>query len=203
MPTGHYVCKMKKKIYREDIIQSGYELFYEKGYGATGINEITSKTGIPKGSFYNHFKNKEEFGIIVLDYYIKTDINYLKETILSKERTPLFNLKRYFKEYINKQENELDCSKGCLMGNLSMELADHELNIQKLSSSGFEYLSSIFNHCLRKAKLSGEISSETDTELLANFIVNGWQGAMLRMKADKSTKALKEFYKIIFDQLIN
>ncbi len=68
MTTGHYVCRLKRKIHKQDIIQSGYELFYDKGYGVTGISEITEKIGIPKGSFYNHFKSKEEFGIAVLDF---------------------------------------------------------------------------------------------------------------------------------------
>ena len=37
-------------------------MFMEQGYHGTGIQEVVDKVGIPKGSFYNYFKSKEDFG---------------------------------------------------------------------------------------------------------------------------------------------
>ena len=203
MTTGHYVCTVKRKILKQDIIQSGYDLFYEKGYGVTGISEITEKIGIPKGSFYNHFKSKEEFGVAVLDFYMNGNKEYLNKALLNDDRSALSNLKKFFLDFIDMQENVLFCSKGCLMGNMTMELADVNENFQEKAKEGFEVATQIFEACLDKAKEQGEISSPTDTKQLSSFLINSWQGAAVRMKADKTTDSLKEFYDVIFKQLIN
>ncbi len=203
MTTGHYVCSVKRKIHKLDIIKSGYNLFYDKGYGVTGVSEITDKTGIPKGSFYNHFKSKEEFGIAVLDFYIVNNLNFLNNSLLNDDRSPLSNLKKFFRDVIEMQEKVLNCSKGCLMGNITMELADVNRNFQEKVCEGFDSATSIFTECLEKAININEIRRFNDVEMLARFIVNSWQGASLRMKADKSTKPLWDFYNMIFKRFLN
>ena len=44
---------------RDEIVKVSVNLFRQKGYDATSIDEIIKKTGIGKGTFYQHFKNKE------------------------------------------------------------------------------------------------------------------------------------------------
>ncbi|MDO4473244.1 MAG: TetR/AcrR family transcriptional regulator [Eubacteriales bacterium] len=44
---------------RQRIIDSAWELFYEKGYDETTIMDIVQKSGVAKGSFYYHFKGKD------------------------------------------------------------------------------------------------------------------------------------------------
>ena len=202
MTTGHYICSVKRKIHKQDIIQSGYDLFYDKGYGVTGISEITERIGIPKGSFYNHFKSKEEFGVAVLDFYMSGNKEYLRNALLNNERSPLSNLKKFFTDFIEMQDNVLHCSKGCLMGNMTMELADVNETFQEKAKAGFENATGYFETCLENAKLQNEISEDTDVSLMANFIINSWQGAALRMKADKTIDSLWKFYNVIFDNLL-
>lgn len=202
MTTGHYVCSMKRKIHKEDIIQSGHDLFYDKGYGVTGINEITARIGIPKGSFYNHFQSKEEFGIAVLDYYVNSNQKYLKKVLLNEKNSPLTNLKKFFINFIEIQENVYHCTKGCLMGNMTTELADRNSSFQEKVKIGFENATAIFENCLENAKEQEEISRDLDTHQVANFLINSWQGAVLRMKAEKTTEPLNNFYKVIFNQVI-
>lgn len=193
---------MKRKINKEDIIQSGYDLFYEKGYGVTGINEITAKIGIPKGSFYNHFKSKEEFGITVLDYYLNSNQDLLKETLLNSKNSPLNNLKKFFVNFIEIQENVYHSTRGCLMGNMAIELADVNEIFQERTKAGFKNTTAIFETCLENAKELEEVSKDLDIPQTANFLINSWQGAMLRMKADKTTEPLNNFYKVIFNLVI-
>ncbi len=193
---------MKRKINKDDILQSGYDLFYEKGYGVTGVSEITGRIGIPKGSFYNHFKSKEDFGIAVLDYYMENNQNLLKSTLLDNKNSPLTNLKKFFVNFIELQENVYHSTRGCLMGNMTTELADINPTFQEKLKTGFENAIVIFETCLEDAKELEEVSKDLDTNQTANFLINSWQGAMLRMKAEKSTEPLNNFYKIIFNQVI-
>ena len=45
---------------RDRLLETAARLFYEKGYGATGINEVIKQAGICKASFYHHFKTKDD-----------------------------------------------------------------------------------------------------------------------------------------------
>lgn len=202
MTTGHYVCRMKRKINKQDIIQSGHELFFEKGYGVTGISEITDRIGIPKGSFYNHFNSKEEFGIAVLDFYLNNNNNYLQDVLLNKNNSPLNNLKKFIVNFIEIQENVYHCTRGCLMGNMTTELADVNSTFQQKTKAGFDDATAIFETCLENAKELEEVSKDLDTNQTAIFLVNSWQGTLLRMKADKTIAPLNNFYKVVFNQII-
>ena len=56
-----------KQSTRDHIIQTASELFYEKGYNLTGINEIIAESGIAKATLYSHFRSKEELLLAYLE----------------------------------------------------------------------------------------------------------------------------------------
>jgi AcrR family transcriptional regulator len=59
------------------IIDKSVELFAEKGYHATSVQEIAEKCGIAKGSFYNYFKSKEELLVSIFKYFYEALTNSL------------------------------------------------------------------------------------------------------------------------------
>ncbi len=62
---------MKHSLIRETIIKTASNLFYQKGYNLTGINEIISESGIAKATLYSHFKSKEDICVAYLNYLNK------------------------------------------------------------------------------------------------------------------------------------
>ena len=48
---------------QEELIEIASKLFYEQGYGMTGIKQIIDAAGIAKGTFYSHFPSKEALGL--------------------------------------------------------------------------------------------------------------------------------------------
>jgi len=55
---------------------------------------------------------------------------------------------------------------------------------------------------LRAAKDVGELTTEQPLPSLAAFLVNGWEGALLRSQADQSDAALRSYQQIVFDRLL-
>jgi AcrR family transcriptional regulator len=69
---------------REKFIAVANTLFYEKGFHATGLDEIIDEVGVTKTTFYKHFESKDELAIAVLE---SRDSKELKEWIeVVKER---------------------------------------------------------------------------------------------------------------------
>lgn len=61
-------------------MEKALELFAEKGFEATSIQQITDECGISKGAFYLSFKSKDELITALIDYFMKqftSDIDYL------------------------------------------------------------------------------------------------------------------------------
>ena len=52
----------KKEFNRESLLNEGVALFMGQGYHGTGLQEILDAVNVPKGSFYNYFDSKEDFG---------------------------------------------------------------------------------------------------------------------------------------------
>ena len=67
------------------ILQTASDLFYEKGYNLTGINEIIATAGIAKATLYHHFKSKEELCIAYLKSRDEALVQAIKDHCKSKK----------------------------------------------------------------------------------------------------------------------
>jgi len=192
---------MRKKVFREDIINAGTELMLLQGYGGTGIKDITDKIGIPKGSFYNHFKNKEIFGLEVLDYYMTVALGNLDSLLTNRELNPVERMKMFFQVIIDNQNNMYKYKYGCLLGNFSQELSDVNETFRKAIQHAFQEMTKKFSRCIDEARELGLVKSTRSSMVLADFLINGWEGSYLRMKAERSTAPLEEFRDILFEEI--
>jgi len=77
---------MKHSIVRETIIETASELFYQKGYNLTGINEIIKEAGIAKATLYNHFKSKDDICLAYLEHKNSAFLKELEDFISSKPK---------------------------------------------------------------------------------------------------------------------
>jgi len=69
---------------RSLIIDTASELFYEKGYNLTGINEIIAEAGIAKATLYSHFRSKEDLAVAYLEQKDQSMLEELKAYCLAK-----------------------------------------------------------------------------------------------------------------------
>ena len=69
---------------KEKILAKALELFSQKGYEGTNINELMESVGLVKSAMYRHFESKEEIWDTLLDRLIA----YYEERFGSPERLP-------------------------------------------------------------------------------------------------------------------
>ena len=83
---------------RETLITVGLSVLTEKGYSSTGIDEILRKAGVPKGSFYHYFDNKEAFGRILIEAYGRYFARKLDRWFEDRALTPLQRLEAFVED---------------------------------------------------------------------------------------------------------
>jgi TetR/AcrR family transcriptional repressor of nem operon len=179
----------------------GLQLIHAEGYVATGIQGIVAGADVPKGSFYNHFASKEAFGAEVIDAYSDRGQSKLSEFLGNKAIPPLARLEAYFDDRIRALKAS-NYARGCLLGNFSAEAADHSALLRDHLAKHFSAWSAIFEKCISEAQSQGTISDQLSAASLASFIFNSWEGALLRMRVEKSDASLIAFKKIIFGKLL-
>jgi TetR/AcrR family transcriptional regulator, transcriptional repressor for nem operon len=186
---------------RDHLIEVGLTLMRSHGYGATGLKEILDAADVPKGSFYHYFGSKEAFTTAVLARYATLEGQHAQEVLGNTRQAPLKRLRRYFEDLIRTAGQSAPIQ-GCLMGSLSLEVARASQVLQGCLSSNFAHWQVGVASVLREAVERGDLPRSTKPEILAGFVLNSWEGALLRSQADKSDAPLKNFLHYIFEQLL-
>lgn len=70
---------------REKILDCAKNLFFTIGYEKTSVQRIIDEVGIAKGTFYHHFKTKEQLLDELTDSLIEVEVNQTIETVLSSD----------------------------------------------------------------------------------------------------------------------
>jgi TetR/AcrR family transcriptional repressor of nem operon len=186
---------------KDHLIDIGLELMRKHGYGATGLQEILESAGVPKGSFYHHFGSKEEFAVAVIERYESLSVKHFQELLGQRRQSPLKRLRRYFEDLIRIAGQKARVQ-GCLLGSLTLEIASSSPMLQQRLSSGFVRWQSAVASVLQEAVDKGELPRSVRPDALAGFVINSWEGALLRSQADRSDDPLKHFLRYTFDELL-
>jgi TetR/AcrR family transcriptional repressor of nem operon len=192
----------KKSATRESLIEVGLRLIQSGGYTATGINQILEAAKIPKGSFYHHFATKDEFVMEVIRRYAAGEGERLERLLDDPDIAPLKRLRRYFRDLIATYGRRGGPIAGCLLGNLSLEVAGQSAEIRDLLRQAFNGWQEALARTLREAVEKKELPKSTDANSLAALLVNGWEGAQVRAKAEQSDKPLELFFDNAFNVLL-
>jgi TetR/AcrR family transcriptional repressor of nem operon len=188
---------MGRRSLRDQILRAGLPVLFRAGYYAASVRDICTAAGAPQGSFTNHFRSKEAFAVEVLDRYF----GYLKELVAAaltdETLTPRQRLKRYLDVITDKLERDRWMI-GCLIGDFSLQVSSHSKVLRKRLDSIFREWRTLFASCIAAAQSAGEVDSHFDATELAEFLLASWEGAILRMKVERSSAALERFKTIVF-----
>ena len=180
---------------KQRFLELGLELLLKQGYHGLGIQAVLEAAAMPKGSFYHHFADKQDFALQVIDEYMRHVHDGLDACMGDLSRPPLERVRFFFET--TQQKYEAEGYLGCLMGGLGQELAATDDRFRTKIESCLTTIASRAEACLEQARLSGDLASDCDTRLLANLLVDCWEGAALRSRLrgnPTSLTAMLDFY---------
>jgi TetR/AcrR family transcriptional regulator, transcriptional repressor for nem operon len=192
---------MKRIHSKDDIVQTGLDIILSKGFSATGVEAILKQANVPKGSFYNFFSSKEEFGLAIIDRYVAEAVEHFSAIFSDESLPPLERVKKGFESRIWRFEDN-DCTKGCLLGNLSLEMSDQYERVRERLEQALQGWAKALTTLLLQAQKEKTIPEDLDPEMLAENLIASFQGALLRSKVKKSSEPLKNFIYLYFDRFL-
>jgi TetR/AcrR family transcriptional repressor of nem operon len=183
---------MPKPNVRDKLLTAGLDTMHHLGFNGCSVQDIAQAADVPKGSFYNHFESKEAFGAEILDLYWQKMANTSLRILSDETLSPVERLKRHFNtlaEGLTDQNYE----RGCLLGNFGAELSDQSYLVRDRLSSLLAGWTRSIKCCVSHAQNAGEVRADLDAAILAAFLVNAWEGAVLRAKIDRDGLSLVQF----------
>ena len=188
---------MPKPSLRDRILDAGLKVMFRQGYIGSGVREIVAEAGAPQGSFTNHFRSKEVFAQAVLDRYFDHVKGLVAQALDDKTLSPRQRLARYLDIITSRLEAD-QFSRGCLIGDFSLEAAPQSEMLRERLAAIFKEWLAPFAACISEAQGAGEMARTFSPQDLAEFLLASWEGAILRMKVDRTAEALERFKRIAF-----
>lgn len=187
---------------KQHLIQVGTEVIGTQGFNPTGLNLILKTAGVPKGSFYYYFNSKEDFALSIIDETAQEYAELIASYLQDERDPPLTRINHYLQSGLVRIRDK-QCKRGCLIGTLGQELSSQNEIFRARLDAVFEGWKQQFNVCLQAAQQQGTLSAEEDTWQLAEFILSGWQGAILRSKMQQNIMPLEAFIAMLFKHVLN
>ena len=180
---------------KQRLIDVGLRMLLKQGYNNLGVQALLVATRTPKGSFYHHFTDKEDFALQVIDAYIAQVHAGLDACLQDKKRPPLERVRLFFEQ--TQQSYRKDGYMGCLLGGLGQELSGVSEVFRRKIEGCFSAIAERMAVCLEEARQRGDIPTKCDVRQMAELLVDCWEGAALRSRLRRnpaSLNAMLDFY---------
>lgn len=181
---------------RQRLLEAGVSAFLEHGYHGTGIKEVLDRVQVPKGSFYNYFKSKEDFVAEAIQHYGNCFAGKMTKA-LTEAADPISGLRAFFKSLMADFE-AADYVGGCLVANLGGEIEGSRISREILAQTFRAWRNSTRDVLLEGQQL-GLIRSDISAGELADLLTEAWEGAVIRMKLERSLAPLQR----VVDRLVD
>ncbi len=185
---------------RERILDAAEDIVLTKSFHSVGLMEVLAAVNVPKGSFYHHFRSKEQFGVELITHYVARHTEQMRQVFDKPGANALRKLEKFWAFQIRGIADGA-CRQGCLVGKLGAEVAGLSEPMREVLANGLATWRGIFAEVVRAGQEDGSIRSDLDPVAMAAAIQDHWQGAMQRMLVEQNAAPLKAAARFLRDFL--
>ncbi|MDC6366175.1 MULTISPECIES: TetR/AcrR family transcriptional regulator [Flavobacteriaceae] len=179
-----------KQFNEEEILKKAMELFWQKGFHATSIQDLVSHLGVNRASLYDTFGGKEELFNKAFAQYRSGSRNWLKSLFEDADGVKA-GFQKLFSEAI-KQSVEDPYRKGCFVVNTTTELIPGDETLLEVLGENKSQLIALFSNYIQNGIYSGEFSSTLDADSVASMLFTFYNGLRVVAKVDPNPDKLKK-----------
>jgi TetR/AcrR family transcriptional repressor of nem operon len=174
---------------KQKLLETAIEMIWESSYGSVSVDDICTRAGVKKGSFYHAFKSKSDLAVAAFERHWEHK-RPLLDAIFSTQVAPLDRVEKFCQVIIDDQlEKYRSFGKmlGCPFCSVGCELSTQDENIRKKLEIMGDRMEKYLESAVRDLAADGAIESEDHTEL-AQEIYSYLAGAMMQAKIENSPK---------------
>lgn len=191
-----YICiVMARNVeFNEDtVIQKAMEVFWEKGYNATSMRDLTDAMKINSSSLYNTIGDKHELFVRCVKHYTDTRKKDLIKRAESSD-SPLAVLTNYINDSVTEV---VSGQHSCMAVKAAFEVATNDQRVKDILKADGDNCYQFISSHIAKAIAKGEISDEEDPHVLADYFIvlwTGWHESFILYKDAVKIKKMAAFF---------
>ncbi len=171
-------------------LQTAIELFWEKGYYDSSVDEVVKRSGVAKYGIYGTFGTKRELFIKALNQYAgdrRCDI----QGPIRKPDASLPEIREFFRKVpiLLTQEGT---RRGCLICNTGVELGKRDTEIYAFVSDFFSDNARVIQSCLERAIEKGQIEAPEDVADLATYLGTEFRTSLMLAASGVSRQQIEK-----------
>ena len=164
-----------RKFDESDVVAAARDEFWLRGYAATSVDDLTSVTGLGKGSLYGAFGDKHGLFMRALDDYINASL----DTVRSQLRDPGYSAYDRLTRHIRAQLEAIAADKarrGCMMAKSAAELSATDDSVERAVEHAYATWAAELADCIREAQRDGTIDKKQNPQALATTVLAFMRG---------------------------
>lgn len=167
---------------RTRIVVAAMELFWEKGFNSTSVADILSRSQVNSGSLYHVFPGKQDVLIGVLEALRDGIGDMLLSPAWAGVDDPIDKIFALLARY-RRSIVETDCTYGCPIGSLALELHEPDPQVRALLAQNFSNWTAAITECLDQAP--DRIPADLDRQALAEFVLTAMEGGVMQARTHR------------------
>jgi len=159
-------AKLREK--RNHIIRTAFEIFSQKGYDATTMDDIVKLSGVSKGGIYHYFPSKEDV------FFDIAEIQMSKRQTLVYELAQGNDFKTFLKTYIKTVLNNLSDDEEIKMAKFSFEfwsIVTRAPKLQQYAQKRFASFYKDMEDLFSKGVASGELRTDMPIQSVGYVLI--------------------------------
>jgi TetR/AcrR family transcriptional repressor of nem operon len=171
-------------------LQTAIELFWEKGYYDSSVDEVVKRSGVAKYGIYGTFGTKRELFFKALNQYADDRRRDIQGPI-RKPDASLPEIREFFRKVpiLLAQEG---ARRGCLICNTGVELGKRDTEIYAFVSDFFSDTARVIQSCLERAIEKGQIKAPEDVADLATYLVTEFRTSLMLAASGVSRQQIEK-----------
>ena len=179
-----------RKFDEHDVVVAARDQFWSRGYGATSVDDLSSVTGLGKGSLYGAFGDKHGLFMRALDDYIGGAIDGVRAQL----RDPAYSAYDRLTRHIRAQVRAIaaDTSRrGCMMAKSAAELSATDDAVEHSVEHAYGAWRAELAECIKEAQRDGDVDRKHDAQVLTTTVLAFMRGQEALHKGGMKPAQLK------------
>ncbi|WP_336785756.1 TetR/AcrR family transcriptional regulator [Paenibacillus sp. MMO-177] len=186
---------------QDAVLQKAMELFWEKGYERTSIQDLVERTGVHRGSLYDTFGDKSQLFLTCLDRFREGNRGHAS-SILEEDGPAKDVLWRYFQRLIDVAMSEENGRRGCMIANTAMDMGKVDPVVSFRIEAYTLDMETNFKNFLMRAQQQGELKTKHTVQEAARFLLNTRNGLYVLAKIATDRQVLEDAAKVAMSILV-
>jgi len=158
-----------------DVVAAARDEFWLRGYAATSVDDLTSATGLGKGSLYGAFGDKHQLFLRALDDYIGSALDRIGAQLHDPAYSAYDRLTRHIRAQVKSIAADR-ARRGCMMAKSAAELSATDDTVERAVEHAYATWATELADCIKEAQRDGTIDKKQNPQALATTVLAFMRG---------------------------